>query len=113
MLRSAKRVPARDNSRNIAVHMTEEQYQRLQRYRDLTNHRSTLYFRKLIHGERIMGKVPKLRRSMYSGVNMIHSNVQQIAHCQQAREADAESVEKMIFLADRLCEEVFSLARQK
>ena len=25
MLRSAKRVPVRDNSRNIAVHMTEEQ----------------------------------------------------------------------------------------
>ena len=34
----AQRTSARDYSRNIAVHMTEEQYQRLERYRKMTRH---------------------------------------------------------------------------
>ena len=45
MLRSGKRVSVRDNSRNIAVHMTEDQYQRLQRYMGLTRLGITVYFR--------------------------------------------------------------------
>ena len=40
----AKRGPTRDNSRNIAVHMTEEQYQRLQKYMKLTSSRNHAVF---------------------------------------------------------------------
>ena len=113
MLRSAKRVPERDNSRNIAVHMTEEQYQRLQRYMRMTRTGSTVYFRKLIQGDRMIGHVPELDRSMHSGVNRIHSNVQQIAQCEWARMMDDEAVRQMVFLADKLCEEVYLLSCQE
>ena len=108
-----KRGPVRDNSRNIAVRMTEEQYQRLQRYMNLTYHGITLYFRKLIQGKRITGNARELERTMHNGVNMIHSNVQQIAYCQRAKDLDAESVQKLLCLADKLCEEVFLLSCQK
>ena len=51
----AQRTSTRDYSRNIAVHMTEEQYQRLERYRKMTRHSVTTYFRKLIDGDRLLG----------------------------------------------------------
>ena len=38
----------RDNSKSISVRMTEEQFQRLERYRELTRLPVTTYFRKLI-----------------------------------------------------------------
>ena len=113
MLRSAKRVPARDNSRNIAVHMTEEQYQRLQRYMRMTRIGSTVYFRKLIAGERFEADSPELNRIMHKGVNMIHSNVQQIARNERARAVDDEAVRQMAFLSDKLCEEVYLLSCQE
>lgn len=40
----------RDNSKNISVRMTEEQFQRLESYRNLTRLPVTTYFRKLIAG---------------------------------------------------------------
>lgn len=113
MLRSEKRVPVRDNSRNIAVHMTEDQYQRLQRYMRMTRTGSTVYLRKLIQGDRMIGHVPELNRSMHSGVNRIHSNVQQIARCEWARMMDDKAVREMVYLADRLCEEVYLLSCQE
>ena len=102
----AKRAPVRDNSRNIAVHMTEEQFQRLERYRKMTRHGVTLYFRKLICGDRLLAHSTELSRVMHKGVNMIHSNVQQIA-------MDEESVKKLLYLADKLCEEVYLLSCQE
>ncbi|MBQ9346092.1 MAG: hypothetical protein IJT94_01965 [Oscillibacter sp.] len=113
MLRSGKRVPVRDNSRNIAVHMTEDQYQRLRRYMELTRLGITVYFRKLIQGERLLGHDPELSRSMYSGVNRIYSNVQQIARNERARAMDDEAVRQLVFLTDRLCEEVYLLSCQE
>lgn len=113
MLRSAKRVPVRDNSRNIAVHMTEDQYQRLQRYMRMTRVGSTVYFRKLIAGEKFEAGSPELNRIMHKGVNMIHSNAQQIARCEWARMMDDETVRQMLFLADKLCEEVYLLSCQE
>ena len=38
----------RDNSKSISVRMTEEQFLRLERYRELTRLPVTTYFRKLI-----------------------------------------------------------------
>ena len=109
----AKRAPVRDNSRNIAVHMTEEQFQRLERYRKMTRHGVTLYFRKLICGDRLLAHSTELSRVMHKGVNMIHSNIRQIARCPQVKAVNEESVKKLLFLADKLCEEVYLLSCQE
>ena len=108
-----KRAPVCDNSRNIAVHMTEEQFQRLERYRKMTRHGVTLYFRKLICGDRLLAHSKELSRVMHKGVNMIYSNVRQIVRCPQAKAMDEESVRKLLFLADKLCEEVYLLSCQE
>ena len=110
--RPEKRVLVRDNSRNIAVHMTEEQFQRLEHCRKMTRHGVTLYFRKLICGDRLLAHSTELSRVMYKGVNMIHSNVRQIARCPQAKAMDKKSVKKLLFLADKLCEETYLLSCQ-
>lgn len=109
----AKRAPVRDNSWNIAVHMTEEQFQRLERYKKMTRHGVTLYFRKLICGDRLLAHSTELSRIMHKGVNMIHSNVRQIARCPQAKAMDEASVSTLLFLADKLCEEVYLLSCQE
>lgn len=107
---SAKRVPVRDNSRNIAVHMTEEQYQRLRQYMTLTHHGVTLYFRKLIDGDRIQGNRIGQHGDMYKGVNMIGSNVRQIARNPYARELDSEAVSRMEYHYKKLSDEVYYLS---
>ncbi len=56
---------------------------------------------------------PKLNHAMHAGVNKIYSNVLQISRHQRAREMDAEAVAKMVFLMDKLCEEIYLLANQK
>lgn len=103
----------RDYSRNLSVRMTEEQYQRLQRYIKMTKLNSTAYFCRLIQGNEFKGRSPKLNRAMHASVNMICSNVNQISRHQRARNMDAESVGKLTFLADKLCEEVYLLSNQK
>lgn len=105
-----KRGPMRDNSRNIAVHMTEAQYQRLRQYMTLTHHGVTLYFRKLIDGDRMLGNRIGQHGDMYAGVNMIGSNVRQIARNPYARELDSEAVNKMEFLYKKLSDEVYYLS---
>ncbi len=107
------RRPTRDYSKNLSVRMTEEQYQQLQRYMKLTRLTSTTYFRHLINGNTIRGHSPKLNRAMHTGVNKIYSNVLQISRHQRAREMDAEAVAKMVYLMDKLCEEIYLLANQK
>lgn len=72
------RGPMRDNSRNISVRMTEEQYQRLQKYLGLTHMRSTVYFRHLIHEDDLKGRSNELNHAMHASLNKVYSNVQQI-----------------------------------
>ena len=112
-LKVKPRGPMCDNSRNISVRMTEEQYQRLQRYRSLIHIRSTIYFRHLIHGNRLKGRSNELHRAMHASLNKIYSNIQQMARHQRAAELDADAVAKMRFLMDKLCEEIYLLASQK
>ncbi len=107
------RRPTRDYSRNLSVRMTEEQCQRLQRYMGVTRLNSTTYFFHLIQENNFKGHSPKLNRAMHAGVNKIYSNVLQISRHQRAREMDAEAVVEMVFLMDKLCEEVYLLANQK
>ena len=93
--------------------MTEEQYQRLQQYMKLTRMNSTAYFCRLIQGDDFRGRSPKLNHALHASVNMIYSNVKQITRHQRARGMDAEAASKLLFLTDKLCEEVYRLAAQK
>ena len=103
----------RDYSRNLSIRMTEEQYQRLQQYIELTRLKSTAYFCRLIQENEFKSRSPDLNRAMHASVNMIYSNVRQISRHRKAKEMDAEAVEKLTFLMDKLCEEIYLLAGQK
>lgn len=103
----------RDNSRNLSVRMTEGQYRRFQRYMGMTKLNSTAYLRRLIQGNDFKGHSPKLNRALHTSVNMIYSNVKQITRHQRAEGMDAEAVSKLLFLMDKLCEEVYLLSNQK
>lgn len=103
----------RDNSRNLSVRMTEEQYQRLRRYMELTRLHSTAYFCRLIRETKFNGFSRELNHAMHASVNMIYSNVMQISRHQRAKNMDAEAVDKLTFLMDKLCEEVYLLSSQK
>ena len=102
-----------DNSRNLSVRMTEEQYQRLQQYMKLTRMNSTAYFCRLIQGDDFRGRSPKLNHALHASVNMIYSNVRQMTRHQCAKDMDAEAVAKLDFLIDKICEEIYLLATQK
>ena len=93
--------------------MTEEQYQRLRQYMKLSRLISTAYFCRLIREDEFKGRFPELNRAMHTGVNMIYSNVLQISRHQRARTMDAEAIGKLLFLTDKLCEEICLLAGQK
>ena len=102
-----------DNSRNLSVRMTEEQYQSLRRYMNLTKLGSTNYFRKLIYEDAFKGHSKDLSHALHASVNMIYSNVRQITRHRCAEDLDAEAVAKLDFLMDKLCEEVYLLTAQK
>lgn len=76
----------------------------------LTRLNSTAYFCRLIQGNEFKGRSPKLNHALYASVNMIYSNVKQITRHQRARGMDAEAVSKLLFLTDKLCEEVYLLS---
>jgi hypothetical protein len=103
----------RDYSRNLSVRMTEKQYQRLQQYMGMTRLGSTAYFCRLIRGDGFRGRSPELNHALHASVNMIYSNVRQITRHRYAKDLDAETVAKLDFLMDKLCEEVYLLAAQK
>ena len=107
------RRPTRDNSKNLSVRMTEEQYQRLQQYMGLTRLNSTAYFCRVINQMKFNGPSRELNHAMHTGVNMIYSNIKQITRHQRARDMDADAVEKLLFLTDKLCEEIYLLSNQK
>ena len=107
------RTPMRDNSRNIAVHMTDEQYERLHAYLNATHLPVSTYFRKLIAGERLRENAFDLTHSLHAGVNKIYSNVRQITRNPRAAALDADAVRRLNYLADKLCEKVYLLSNQK
>ena len=103
------RCPLRDNSRNLAVRMTEEQYRMLQRFMALTHLPVTTYFRHLITGFRITANSIPLERKIWAEINKIYSNVRQIARNPRARELGAEQVKQMLFLEEKLSAELYLL----
>ncbi len=101
-----KRGPMRDNSRNLAVRMTEEQYQQLQRYMALTHLPITTYFRHLITGFRITANSIPLERKLYAESNKIYSNVRQIVRNPKARALGDTQVKQMLSLEEKLSEQL-------
>ena len=99
--------PMRDNSCNLAVRMTEEQYQQLQRFMTLTHLPVTTYFRHLITGFRITANSIPLERKLCAESNMIYSNVRQIARNPRARELGGEQLKQMLFLERKLSEQLY------
>ena len=101
------RGPMRDNSRNLAVRMTEEQYQRLQRFMALTHLPVTTYFRHLITGFRITANSIPLERKLYAESNKIYSNVRQIARNPKARALGDTQVKQMLSLEEKISEQLY------
>ena len=97
----------RDNSKSISVRMTEEQFQRLTRYLELTHLPVTTYFRKLIAKNSIREKPNPVNRRLYAEVNMICSNLQQILRNPAAVELDRDAVRQIRFLRERMLDQVF------
>ena len=68
--------------------MTEEQFQRLERYRELTRLPVTTYFRKLIAESEIVERPSRIRFRLHEEVNKIDSNIRQILRNPRAKELD-------------------------
>ena len=97
----------RDNSKSISVRMTEEQFQRLTRYLELTRLPVTTYFRKLIAKNRSREKPNPVNRRLYAETNMICSNLQQILRNPDAVKLDRDAVRQIRFLQERMLDQIF------
>ena len=93
----------RDNSKSISVRMTEEQSQRLERYRELTRLPVTTYFRKLIAESEIVERPSRIRFRLYEEVNKIDSNIRQILRNPRAKELDREATDRIRLLLEHIC----------
>ena len=96
----------RDNSKSISVRMTEEQFQRLTRYLELTRLPVTTYFRKLIAENSSREKPNPANRRLYAETSMICSNLQQILRNPAAVELDRDAVRQIQFLRERMLDQI-------
>ena len=97
----------RDNSKSISVRMTEEQFQRLTRYLELTRLPVTTYFRKLIAKNKSQEKSNPANRRLYAETSMICSNLQQIMRNPDAVKLDRDAVKQIQFLRERMLDQIF------
>lgn len=97
-----KRYPNMDNGKYLTVRMSDEQYTLLQEYMEKSSLKQTTYFRKLIDGEAITANYHKYGIDPYTSVNMINSNIRQLARNPLALAANRESVKRLVFLEDKL-----------
>ena len=97
----------RDNSKSISVRMTEEQSQRLERYRELTRLPVTTYFRKLIAESEIMERPSRVRFRLYEEVNKIDSYIRQILRNPRAEELDREATDGIRLLLEHILEQAY------
>lgn len=99
----------RDNSKSISVRMTEEQFQRLKRYRELTRLPVTTYFRKLIAESEIMERPSRTGFRLYEEVNKIDSNIRQILRNPRAKELDREATDGIRLLLEHILEQAYHI----
>ena len=97
----------RNNSKSISVRMTEEQFQRLTRYLELTRLPVTTYFRKLIAENSSREKPNPANRRLYAETSMICSNLQQILRNPDAVKLDRDAVRQIRFLQERMLDQIF------
>ena len=97
----------RDNSKSISVRMTEEQFQRLTRYLELTRLPVTTYFHKLIAENSSQEKPNPANRRLYAETNIICSNLQQIMRNPDAVKLDRDAVKQIQFLRERMLDQIF------
>ena len=97
----------RDNSKSISVRMTEEQFQRLTRYLELTRLPVTTYFHKLIAANSSQEKPNPANRRLYAETSMICSNLQQIMRNPDAVKLDRDAVKQIQFLRERMLDQIF------
>lgn len=99
----------RDDSKSISVRMTEEQFLRLERYRELTRLPVTTYFRKLIAESEIMERPSRVRFRLYEEVNKIDSNIRQILRNPRAEELDREATDGIRLLLEHILEQDYHI----
>lgn len=99
----------RDNSKSISVRMTEEQFLRLERYRELTRLPVTTYFRKLIAESEIVERPSRIRFRLHEEVNKIDSNIRQILRNPRAKELDREAADRIRFLLEHILEQAYHI----
>ena len=90
----------RDNSKSISVRMTEEQFLRLERYRELT---------RLPVTTEIMERPSRIRFRLYEEVNKIDSNIRQILRNPRAKELDREAADRIRFLLEHILEQAYHI----
>ena len=93
--------------------MTDEENDRLARYRELTHLCLTTYFRFLIQQSPIRTYPTNPELNPHPGVNKICSNIIQICRNQYAQKIDEKSVKMLQYLSERFVEEVFLLITQQ
>ena len=99
----------RDNSKSISVRMTEEQFLRLERYRQRTRLPVTTYFRELIAESEIMERPSRVRFRLYEEVNKIDSNIRQILRNPRAEELDREATDGIRLLLEHILEQAYHI----
>ena len=93
----------------LSVRMTEEQFQRLERYRELTRLPVTTYFRKLIAESEIVERPSRIRFRLHEEVNKIDSNIRQILRNPRAKELDREATDGIRFLLEHILEQAYHI----
>ena len=98
-----------DNSRNLAVRMTDEQYELLKRYMDLTNLPVTVYFHHLITGFQITARSLDVARPIYYEDNKIYQNLMQLSRNPRANQIGSEQLQIASFLWKKIGHETYLL----
>lgn len=104
-----KRGPMKDISRNLAVRMTNEQYELLQRYMALTNLRVTVYFHHLITGHQITARNIDFVRPIYYEDNKIYWNLMQLKRNSRANQIGQKQLQTALFLWEKISRETYLL----
>ena len=104
-----KRGPMKDISRNLAVRMTDEQYEMLKRYMDFTSLPVTVYFHHLITGYQIKARSLDFARPIYYEDNKIYQNLMQLQRNPRANQIGAEQLQMASFLWKKISHETYLL----
>lgn len=104
-----KRGPMKDISRNLAVRMTDEQYELLKRHMALTNLPVTVYFHHLITGFQITARSLDVARPIYYEDNKIYQNLMQLQRNPRANQIGSEQLQTASFLWKKISHETYLL----